>query len=169
MLGVMFQSFATACTNLRIVLGSEASELMDGIQPMGWYPLARYYRLAELVIAGYTEPVSILQRIGTDTAKIWYDSGIGKAQMSCGVDFLKIQTGRGGYHSIIRGPADVIGTIELQLLDEANGRARVHSTTLTPRELEKGVLHGGLQVMGDITFVQIENVRDPDIFEIEFH
>jgi hypothetical protein len=169
MLGVMFQSFATACTNLRIVVGAEAEAILTDLQPMAWYPIARYYRLAELVTASYTDPSPILERIGFDSARVWYESGMGKAVMTRGLDFLTIQPGDGGYRSIIRGPEHVLGAVALTMLDEAAGRARVHSTTLTPRDLERGVLHGGLLVCGDLTYATVENKQDPDVFEIEFH
>lgn len=166
--GVMFVSFAGACLNLSYVLGHEAEELLAGVDEYGWYPCERYYRLIDLVTRAYTDPLPILERIGMDTARTWYEQ-FGKTVMARGVDFLTVQGAGHGYRRVVRGPEHKLGKVVIRYLNEAEGRAVVHSTTLTPRPFQRGVFLGALQIPGDLTFVQVDNSKDPDIFEIEFH
>lgn len=168
MLGIMFTSFAGACMNLQFVLGPEAAALLADIDPAGWYPISRYYRIIEIVAHGYTDPGPILERIGADTVRSWYEAG-NHARMKRSVDFLALQVGGQAYHSVVRGPRELLGEVRLLALDEAAGRAVVHTTTLVPRALQRGIYLGAFQLCGDVTFVQVDNSRDPDVIEIEFH
>lgn len=162
-------SFARACLNLRLVLGAEAQKLLEGLDPMEWYPLARYYRLCDLVASGYTDAAPILERIGVESMRVWYEHGDGKLLMKKSLDFLAIQAGEGGYKNVFRGPPEQLGAFQVTHLDEAAGKAVITSSTVTNRDLERGVLYGGLQLMGDLAYVHVDNSADPDVFKIEFH
>ena len=169
MAGMLFQSIASACMNLRFVLGAEGVALLGDIEPHGWYPIRHYYRLVELVTAGYTDPGPILEQIGMNISRNWYEGG-GKALITRSVDFLAIQVAGHGYHSVVRGPKEKLGKVSILYLNEPEGRAIIHTTTLTPRALQRGVYLGAFQIVGDMTFVQVTtSPTDADVLEIEFH
>jgi len=53
-------------------------------------------------------------------------------------------------------------------LDEEGGKARIHSTTPFNKDLERGVIIGGMTAPGDLDYIDVKNDKNPQIFVIEF-
>jgi serine/threonine protein kinase len=100
--------------------------------------------------------------------KVWYEFGPGKQIITRGVDFIRFQTSSQGYHSVIQGPPERTGAFTLESLDEGAGTAVIHSNTIFPRALDRGVLMGGIRLAGDIAYLRVDNSADPVRFQIRF-
>ena len=92
----------------------------------------------------------------------------GKQLIKRGVDFLHFQTSSEGYYSVIRGNPDKIGDFSLLRVDEKGGTAVVRSTTHLNRDMERGVLIGGLRAPEDLLYISVDNSEDKDVFQVRF-
>ncbi len=167
--GATIHGFAQACINLNIVAGTKASSLTSDIEVTGWYPFDRLREFENTVIEHYENHEVILERVGTEMMLSWYRLGPGKEIIQRGVDFLHFQSGSEGYSSVVRGPEEVVGSFDLVEIDEKEGKALIRSTTPFDKNLERGVIIGGMSAPGDLDFVNVENDDDERIFKIEFH
>lgn len=167
LLGIFLQSFGHACVNLKLLLGAQGDALIAS-SPQGWYPASHFLEAVSSVESRFPDPAPIKERLGVEMMKLWYEHGPGRSIVKCGVDFLVFQTGSSGYHSVVRGPASAVGEFALETLDERAGRAQVRSTTAFDRTIERGVLIGGLQLAGDVEYVDVDNSDDPSVYRIHF-
>lgn len=168
--GSLLDGFAQACINLGIVAGLEAKELVSNINPSEWYPLEHFYKVQQFILQYYDDSSEILETVGTTMMNGWYHHGPGKDLVIDGPDFLKFQSGSDGYLSVIRGPNEIVGRFELLYIDRENGTAKIHSTTPFDRDLERGVILGGVSAPGDVDFITVENQSESDdIFNIRYH
>ncbi len=167
--GATIHGFAQACINLSVVAGTKASSLASDIEVTGWYPFNRLRECENVVIEHYENHEAILEKVGTEMMLSWYQLGPGKEIIERGVDFLHFQSGSQGYSSVVRGPKEVVGTFDLVEVDEKEGKAIIHSTTPFDKNLERGVIIGGMSAPGDLDFIRVENDDDECIFKIEFH
>ena len=167
--GATLQGFAQACVNLNIVAGRNAGDLLTDIEVDSWYPFERLAEMESLVIESYEDVGPILERVGMEMMLGWYNYGPGSVIISKGVDFLHFQTGSQGYASVVVGPEELVGSFSLEEVDLVNGRATIHSTTPFNKDLERGVIIGGLSAPGDLDFVDVQNSDDEHFFQIEFY
>ena len=167
LLGIFLQSFGNACVNLRLLFGEQAESLLAST-PDGWYPASAFFEAVRSIEARFPDPEPIKERLGIEMMKLWYERGPGRSIVKRGVDFVRFQTGSNGYHSVVRGPAHAVGEFALEALDEQQGRAQVRSSTAFDRTIERGVLIGGLQLAGDVEFVDVDNSEDPSVYRIRF-
>lgn len=168
-LGATLQGFAQACINLNIVAGSNAASMLRDVDMGAWYPFERLREVERLVISSYENSGPILERVGMEMMMGWYHFGPGKQIIDRGVAFLHFQTGSQGYHSVVRGPQDEVGSFDLVEVDEAQGTAVIHSTDPFNKDLERGVIIGGMSAPGDLAYVDVTNEQDRQCFRIEFH
>ena len=166
--GATLQGFAQACINLNIVAGAKAENLMGEIEINGWYPFEKLREIERVVVESYENSGPILERVGMEMMLGWYKYGPGKEIVNSGVGFLHFQTGSQGYASVVKGPENLVGSFNLEHLDEKSGRARIHSTTPFHKDLERGVIIGGMSAPGDLDYIDVKNEKNPQIFEIEF-
>ena len=166
--GATILGFANACINLNIVAGSKATSLISGIEVNGWYPFERLREIERMVVESYEKCGPIMERAGIEMMSIWYNAGPGKEVIKRGVEFLYFQSGSQGYASVVKGPKDQVGSFNLVEIDEARGRALIHSTDPFNKDLERGVIIGGLAAPGDLDFIDVNNDEDPHHFRIEF-
>lgn len=164
--GALVLSFVRACVNLELLFDGEITQAVRSTAPDDWATLAEFRRLLAVCAARYVEPAPILERIGAEMMNVWYSLGPGRSLIHSGLDFLRFQTGSEGYRSVIRGSSDRVGDFVLAELDEERGTAVVHSTTVLPRDMERGVLLGGVRLAGDVAYAEVENSHDPDRFTI---
>ena len=167
--GVLIQGYAQACLNLNIVAGKRATDFINNIDIMKWYPLEKWTELEKMVIASYKNYDPILLRVGIEMMNGWYHFGPGKDIIKRGVDFLHFQTGSQGYVSVVKGSKEEVGDFHLESIDEKKGKAVVYSTTPFNRKMECGVLIGGMLAPGDLDYVDVINDNNPDYLEVEFH
>lgn len=93
--------------------------------------------------------------------KFWYEVGPGKQHVKRGTDFLRFRTSSEGYNSVIRGDPARIGEFTLVDLNEKEGTAVVRSTTPFDKDMERGVLGGGMALTQDFrAFVGDAEPRD---------
>lgn len=167
LVGVFLHALATACVNLRIVAADEASQILTA-EPAAWYPATQYADLVSSISRRYANSEPIKEQIGIEMMRLWFEHG-GRSLIASGADFVRLQTGSQGYRSVIRGPEERLGDFTLELLDEGRGVGRVRSSTPFDRTMERGILLGGMKLTGDLSFVDVDNSRDPSVFELEFH
>jgi hypothetical protein len=166
--GATIQGYAQACINLNIVAGSKAENLIGEIEVTGWYPFEKLLEIERVVTAAYENAGPILERVGMEMMLGWYHYGPGKEIVKRGVDFLHFQTGSQGYASVVKGPQELVGSFNLEFVDEQKGRARINSTTPFNKDQERGVIIGGMSAPGDLDYIDVKNQENPQIFEIEF-
>jgi hypothetical protein len=166
--GATLQGFAQACINLNIVAGAKAENLLGEIEITGWYPFKKLREIERVVVQAYENSGPILERVGMEMMLGWYNYGPGKEIIEKGVDFLHFQTGSQGYASVVKGPEDAVGSFNLEFLEEKRGRARINSTTPFNKDMERGVIIGGMTAPGDLDFIDVKNDENPQIFQIEF-
>jgi hypothetical protein len=167
--GATLLGFAQACINLNIVAGSKASEIISQIVVNQWYPFERLREIEKIVFESYKDPGPIMERVGMEMMIAWYKFGPGKEIIKRGVDFLEFQTGSQGYHSVVKGPNDLVGSFDLVELDEKTGKALIHSTDPFNKDMERGVIIGGMSAPGDLYYIDVSNDEDPHYFNIEFY
>lgn len=163
--GALFQAFVNAGESLRLLLWGSPNHAKN-FDISAWYPLEDFHNLLQLT-ARYKNPGSILEQIGAEMTKCWY-YGTGKDIITSSTDFIIYQTRSGGFQSVISGPPEVIGAFELIELDENSGTARIHSSTIFPREMECGILYGGLGLTDDFIFYDVLTCDDTDYLDIIF-
>ncbi len=166
--GATIQGFAEACKDLNVVAGSRAGELVSGVEVNKWYLFKRLRDIEATVIETYKNAGPILERAGTEMMLTWYDLGQGKKIINTGVDFLRFQSGSQGYASVVKGPKDLVGSFELVEIDEDKGKALIHSTTPFNKDLERGIIIGGMSAPGDLDYIDVNNDENEHYFRIEF-
>jgi len=166
--GVFLLSLAAACRNLRVLAGGDWEALLADTQPGVWYPVARFDVALEAIVRRLKDPSPVLERVGEEMMRIWYEQGPGRAVVKRGIDFLYYQAGSEGYLSLVRGDPARVGRFVLEEVREGEGLATVRSTTPFDRSLERGVLRGGMEVTGDLDFVSVTNAVDPSRFDVRF-
>jgi hypothetical protein len=157
-----------ACVNLHFFADDAVRARLATMHPDEWYPLDVFLHLLDIVTTRYVDPAPILEQVGVEFARLWYEVE-GKHLVHTGVEFLRYQTSSAGYRSVVQGDPDRLGEFTLTALDEQTGTAQLRSTTPFPKDFERGVLRGGLQVVQDIMYVDVDNSADPHCFNIEFH
>ena len=167
--GATILGFAQACINLNIVADPKANDLIKDIEVNKWYSFDVLRDLERIVIESYENVEPILERVGMKMMLIWYGSGPGKQIIDGGVDFLRFQSGSEGYASVVKGPEELVGNFKLVKLEETLGKALVHSTTPFDKNLERGVIIGGMSAPGDLDYIDVNNDEDEHYFNIEFH
>jgi len=165
--GIFPLSFGQACLNFNFLIGEE-SQFLEQIKVDEWYPLEEILNIFNLVKEKYSDPAPIFEQIGIEMMNLWYLHGPGKNIIKRGIEFLHFQTSSEGYYSVIRGNPDQIGEFSLLNLDEGKGTATVRSTTQFNRDMERGVLIGGLRATKDLVYVHVDNTVNEDIFQIQF-
>jgi hypothetical protein len=166
--GATILGFANACINLNIVAGFKATNLISGIEVNGWYPFERLREIERMVVESYEKCGPIMERAGIEMMSVWYNAGPGKEIIKRGVEFLYFQSGSQGYASVVKGPKEQVGSFNLVEIDEKQGRAIIHSTDPFNKDLERGVIIGGLAAPGDLDYIDVINDEDPHHFRIEF-
>ena len=167
--GALFLAFRQACVNLNFYIDDETRTRFQVLEPAAWYPLGTFSRLLRLVTERYSDPAPILEQIGIEMMRFWYEVGPGKQHIKRGTDFLHFQTSSEGYYSVIMGDADQIGEFTLVDLNEQAGTATLRSTTPFSKDMERGVLIGGLGLAGDLFYIRVDNSGDANTFRIEFY
>ena len=167
--GATILSFAQACIHLNIVAGPETNDLIKDIEVNKWYLFEILRDLERIVIQEYENVKPILERVGMEMMKIWYNFGPGKQIIHVGIDFLRFQSGSQGYASVVKGPEELVGSFKLVKLEEKLGKALIHSTTPFNKNMERGVILGGMSAPGDLDYIDVNNDEDEQYFNIEFH
>jgi hypothetical protein len=168
-MGATIQGFAQACINLNIVAGAKASNLANEIEATGWYPFERLREIERVVFESYENASPIMERIGMEMMLGWYNFGPGKGIIKKGVDFLYFQSGSQGYASVVKGPEELVGSFNLEEIDDENGRALIHSTTPFNKDMERGVIIGGMSAPGNLDYIDVKNDEDENYFKVEFY
>lgn len=167
--GSLMLGYARACMNLNIVAGRRASQMLEGIELSQWYPLSRWHALEGIVVQSYRNAPPIMLKVGIEMMSLWYHHGPGKHLVKSGLDFLHFQTGGGGFQSVVLGPAATVGEFRLEAFDTKQGCASVYSTTPFNRDMERGVLIGGVLAAGDLDYVDVVAAADTNRLLVEFH
>ncbi len=166
--GATLQGFARACIDLKIIAGPEANKVVDDVEINKWYPFKRLRDIESIVMENYRNPEPILEKAGAEMMTIWFNFGPGKQIIDGGIDFLKFQTSSQGYDSVVKGPKDIVGSFELVEIDEKNGKCLIYSTTPFNKDLERGIIIGGMSAPGDLDYIDVNNNEDKQYFRIEF-
>jgi|GEM_PF-1226222 len=168
-LGALFHGYTTACTNLKILANLKTKEYLSTLAFDGWCPLQYLMNFSIMIRQTYRQPEAILEKLGITMMDGWYHQGPGKEFIKKGEDFLSFQTGAMGYQSVVRGPVHVVGKFDLVEFYKEECRGIIHSTTPFDRDIERGVIIGGMLAPGDISFVNVDNSKNPNIYHIYWH
>ena len=155
-LGVIMLGMVAAFERIHVISGEKAAYLSRGLAPDQWYPVARFFDLLDALTAGGRDVSPILFRAGDEFIRMWYQEGPGHTFISSGADFLRFQTSSNGYSSVVRGPVEEVGRVDLAELDEAAGTARIVSINPFPAEFDRGVFYGGVMAPGDMEWVEVK-------------
>ncbi len=166
--GATILGFAQACIHLNIVAGLEANDLIKDIEVNKWYHFEILRDIERIVVESYENVEPILERVGMEMMQIWYNFGPGKQIIDGGVDFLHFQSGSQGYASVVKGSDELVGSFKLVKLEEKLGKALIYSTTPFDKNLERGVIIGGMSAPGDLDYIDVNNDEDEHYFNIEF-
>lgn len=161
-------SLARAAVGVRALAGPAWERVLTETDGEHWYPAAQFQAALAAITGNFRDASPVLERVGFEMMRAWYERGPGRTLAKGGVDFMRFQAGSEGYRSMVRGTDDETGSFMLEDLDVERGRASVRSTTPFDRSLERGVLLGGMQLAGDLDFVSVSNTPDPSHFEIRF-
>jgi len=156
-LGVVMLGMVSAFERIKVISGDKAAYLSRDIDPDRWYPLTQFFDLLDALTAGGRDVSPILFRAGIEFIQMWYAEGPGHTFIDSGVDFLRFQTGSDGYSSVVRGPAEEVGRVDLTELDEAARTARIVSINPFPLEFDRGVFYGGVMAPGDMDWVEVKS------------
>ncbi len=168
-LGAIVDGFVKTSMDLQVIANTSLDEVVMDITPTNWYPLKLLFDLQELVVMSYKHPEPILEKIGRSMMNSWYHEGPGKDIIADGMDFLHFQSSSAGYRSVVRGPENLVGSFNLIEVDDEEGTALVHSTTPFSKDLERGIIIGGMSAAGDLDLVDVHNREDKNYFKIIFH
>lgn len=167
--GTLLMGFAQACMNLNIVAGANAQRLIAELEMGKWYPFSQLRAIEDVVMRSYQNSGPILVKVGMVMMHNWYQYGPGRSVLKGGASFLHYQTGSGGYQSVVQGAPEIIGTFDIEFYDRRRGRAVIHSTTPFSKDLERGVLIGGMSAPGDLDYVDVTAGEDSSFLHCEFH
>lgn len=168
-LGVTIRGFAQALSSLHIIAGSTVESFFKDIDVMDWHPIEKFTELEKIVLQNYINAGPILERVGMAMMNDWYYHGPGKEIINSGAGFLHFQSSSEGYHSLVKGPRNIIGSFSLAEIDETEGSALIHSTTPFDKNLERGIIIGGMSAPGNLLYIDVDNSNDANYFKIEFH
>ena len=131
------------------------------IETNEWYPMSCFFTALEEArkINGDLGP--LLFQAGAKFAENFYYHGGGMAIAPCATDFLRLHSKNGGYSLVHRGDPKQIGWQDLLELDEPEGKATVVCVTPYPVEFERGTMHRGTSIGGDVDFVHVESIEEP--------
>lgn len=160
-------SFFAGLSTGKCGLGTLSRGIAADATPDEWYPLETFDRAVGR-ITGLMGGEHLLQRLGSEMMKNWYDQGRGRDVVSTAVDYLKLQRGSRGYRICVRGPRQATGHFRLVDLDTAGGTARLQGRTVVPRPYERGVLLGGLGWAGDLLFFDVLEHPESAAFQVFF-
>ena len=146
--GALIQGYVSACRNLNLFASQQVNKIIRDLQVTKWYSLEDFVALQNIVKDTYNNSPVIFENVGVEMMKNWYEYGPGKDLVKTGVNFLTFQTSSDGYYSVIKGPAQSIGEFKLTSLDEEKGMAVIESSTPFNRDIERGVIYGGMKAPG---------------------
>lgn len=164
--GSLFHAFLNAGHSLKLLLNGNVEHLQFYEQDQ-WYEFEEFVELLGLT-SKYTNSGRILEQLGMEMMKSWFQNGSETPRIASSLEFLELQRDSLGFFSVVEGPREATGSFALQGLDNDAGKARVLSSTVFPRELERGILMGGLALAGDLLYFEVDNSLDADVFEILF-
>lgn len=167
--GTLCLAVGQACINLNFFIDEPTKALLAQIHPEEWCPLSTYRNLLDVVAKRYVDPAPIIEQIGVEMVRIWSQNGIDRTRIRNGIDFLYFQTSSEAYYTMVKGSPEIIGDFVLVDIDERQGTAVVRSTTPFDRNMERGILRGGIGFAGDFTYIDVDNSADSHTFLIEFH
>ncbi|HEX8988674.1 MAG TPA: GGDEF domain-containing protein [Rhodocyclaceae bacterium] len=159
--GSMLIGLVEAFKNIHAISGDEAADMVEGLDSAGWYPMSSFFDVLDEVRCDDIDDGPLLFRAGMAVAEDWYLNGDGRRRVAGASDFLRLQANSGGYESVHRGQREDIGWLDLVELDEAAGHAKIVCVTPYPTEFERGIIHGGTLMCGDVQFVQVDSEEEP--------
>ncbi|WP_342119262.1 sensor histidine kinase [Pseudoduganella sp. OTU4001] len=132
-----------------------------------WYDVSELRALLEHS-SRYSNPAAVLERLGEEMTQAWYAFGPGMQIAPTALEFIRFQAGSQGYRSLVRGEPSEIGNFELLDIDQAGGIATVRSSTIFERDMELGILNGGLNACNDLLYFDVAMREDRRHFDIRF-
>jgi signal transduction histidine kinase len=164
--GALLNGFYSAGKNIRLLLEDYLGADLQW-DPAAWYPVSELQRLINHS-ARFHNPGAVIERLGEEMMSAWYRHGPGRQVAPGALDFVRFQSGSLGYRSVMRSDDEPIGEFALVSLDERAGLALIRSTTVFCRNLELGLLNGGLQASGELLFFEVRLDADRAHFELRF-
>jgi signal transduction histidine kinase len=164
--GALFKAFCAAGKSIHLLLQDRmsANATWDIDQ---WYSVEAFRALLDHS-SRYSNPAAVLERLGEEMMHSWYAHGPGMSIAPTALDFIRFQSGSQGYGSVVRGESLEVGNFELLAMNPAGGMATICSSTVFPRNMELGILYGGLTACNDLLYFDIALRDDRRHFDIRF-
>lgn len=161
MLGSVLIGLLHSFRDAQISLGKKFDYLAKHVQANEWYPMAYFFTALDEAERQKSNLGPILYQAGARFIDGFYYLNGGKTIANCAADFLRLQSKNGGYSLVHRGDPSQIGWQDLIEMDEPAGRAVVTCVTPYPMEFERGALHRGTSIGGDVDSVRVESIEEP--------
>jgi signal transduction histidine kinase len=164
--GALLRAFCAAGKSIHLLVQDRmaAGTTWDTEQ---WYDVQEFRALLALS-SRYSNPAAVLERLGEEMTLAWYSYGPGMSIAPTALEFIRFQAGSQGYRSVVRGATSDIGNFELLEMDAAAGIATVRSSTIFERDMEIGILYGGLAACNDLLYFDVTLRDDRQHFDIRF-
>lgn len=151
--------------NVHVLTAETARRLTEGVESAIWYPMTHFFDAFNEIKCREIDLKPILFQAGMDVAEDWFRNGTclttTQAHIFSSADFLRAQAESVGYGQMHRGDAEFIGRVDLEVLDEAAGRAVLVCLTPFPKEFERGFYYGSLAMFNDLQYVQMAVDEQP--------
>jgi signal transduction histidine kinase len=164
--GALLRAFCAAGKSIHLLVQDRMAADMTWDTGQ-WYDVSEFRALLELS-SRYSNPAAVLERLGEEMMLAWYSFGPGMSLAPTALEFIRFQTGSQGYNSVVRGAAGDIGCFELVDMDTAGGTATIRSSTIFKREMEVGILCGGLAACNDLLYFEVVLRDDRRHLDIRF-
>jgi hypothetical protein len=167
LLGTHFLAFRHVAATLHGVFDAHLERFLQDVHYNAWYPVTVMQHLCQR-LAAYANAGLIFEQIGVELAQIISGYDEWQPFFRTGGDFLHAHGQSQLYYHFVSGPADQIGALSLVQVNDQEGRAVVHSTTPFNRDLERGLLLGGLRLSNSFDYVTVDNSADANTFQMRF-
>jgi hypothetical protein len=165
-LGAVLVGFQMSSQLLQLGLGADLERLCEGVTVDKWYPLSQFQRICGLITSTFPTSGPVFERMGVENSRMVYNGADSFKHMR-GVEFLRHYIS--SYVHVVRGPAETIGGIEVVAHSESDGTLVVKSTSIFPRDYERGFYIGGLGHLSDVAFVNVVTDYATNLHHIEIH
>lgn len=146
-----------AFKDVHILSVDETSEISESLGKKNWYPYIFFQNLIDKISQQHGDISPMLFKGGETFMRNLFKHEQFRSNLTSARDYIYRQADNQGYSEVVRGGTrEEVGWTEVLHFDEERGEAIIRSVTLFPPDFVKGVFFGGLNLVGDLDFVQVD-------------